>query len=54
MFSVSYYLKDFYHTFIIEADNEAAAIIKALDMLGNRSRSMLHDFQISKYIQEWN
>ena len=43
MFSVSYYLKDFYHTFI-----------KALDMLGNRSRSMLHDFQISKYIQEWN
>lgn len=53
-FYVSYLLGEFYHSFIIEAENEAEAIFKALNMMGNRSRSHLHNFKIEEYVQKWN
>lgn len=53
-YKVSYYLGDMYHTYILTAENEAQAILKAVNRLPDGSKAILHDFKIERYIQKWN
>lgn len=50
---VSYYLNDMLHSWIVEADNEAEAILKALKSLNDRSKEIMHDFKIERYYRPW-
>lgn len=52
-YSVTYYLGDMYHSYIVDADNEAEAITKALANLNSRSKEIMHDFKIERYYQPW-
>lgn len=53
-YKVSYMLGDMYHTYILTAENEAQAILKAVNRLPDGSKERLHDFKIERYIQKWN
>ena len=53
-YEVSYYLHDMHHCCIVEADNEAEAILKELKTLNDRSKEIMHDFKIERYYQSWN
>ncbi len=52
-YEVSYYLGDMYHCCIVEADNEAEAILKELRTLNDRSKEIMHDFKIERYYRPW-
>lgn len=49
---VSYYLDKMYHNYIVEAENEVAAIQKVLR--GLYSPEIFHDFKIERCYPEWN
>ena len=53
-YRVSYYLRDMYHTYIIEAENEATAMLKVVNGLPEGSKKIMHHFSILKYVQKWN
>ena len=53
-FRISYYLGDFFHSYIIEAENEHHAISKSMDHIPTTSQNIMHDFKIEKYVEEWN
>ena len=53
-YRISYYLRDMYHTYIMEAKNEAEAILKAVNRLPEGSKEIMHHFSIEKYVQKWN
>ena len=53
-FRVSYYLGDFFHCYIVEAENEHHAISKTMCSIPNASRNIMHDFKMERYVQEWN
>ena len=53
-YSVKYYLDDFLHTYVVEADNEHEATMKALQRIPFESRPLFHDFEIKRHYQEWN
>lgn len=53
-YEVSYYLGDTYHSCIVEANNEAEAILKKLNSLPDRCKEIMHDFKIERYYQPWN
>ena len=48
VYQVSYYLGSMYHTYCIEAEDEAYAIYKALGCIPESSRRILHDFKIER------
>lgn len=52
-YEVSYYLHDMYHSYIVDADNEAEAITKALSRLNSRSKEIMHDFKVERYYRPW-
>ena len=51
-FRVKYYLGYMYHSYIIEAENEAVAIMKAIREIP--AKEIMHDFKIEKHFQAWN
>jgi hypothetical protein len=53
-YRISYYLRDMYHTYIMEAKNEAEAITRAVNRLPEGSKEIMHHFSIEKYVQKWN
>lgn len=53
-YKVSYYLDNFYHTYLIDAENECSAIEIAIRTIPDTSKSLMHDFKIERYFQEWN
>ena len=53
-YQISYYLGDMYHVYLIDAHNEAEAITKVLDMMQDRSKAILHDFEIERHYPDWN
>lgn len=53
-YKVSYYLDNFYHTYLIEAENEFYAIEEAIRHIPYTSRPLLHDFKIERYFQKWH
>ena len=53
-YRISYYLGDMHHTYLMDANNEAEAIIKALNRMPDRSKAILHDFKIERYFSDWN
>jgi hypothetical protein len=53
-YQISYYLGDMYHVYLMDANNEAEAITKALNRIQDRSKVILHDFKIERYYPEWN
>lgn len=52
-YRVSYYLDNFYHTYLIEAENECSAIETAIRTIPDTIKLILHDFKIERYIQAW-
>ena len=52
-YRVSYYLDNFYHTYLIDAENECSAIELAIRAIPDTSKPVLHDFKIERYIQAW-
>jgi hypothetical protein len=53
-YEVSYYLGNMYHSCIVEANNEAEAILKKLKSLPDCCKAIMHDFNIERYHQHWN
>lgn len=53
-YKVSYMLGDMYHSYILTAENEAKAILNAVNRLPDGSKERLHDFKIERYVQKWN
>ncbi len=53
-YKVKYYLDIFYHTYLIDAENECDAIDQAIRRIPSTSKPLLHDFKIERYFQEWN
>lgn len=53
-YQVSYMLGDMYHMYVLTAENEAQAILKAVNRLPDGSKERLHDFKIERYFQKWN
>lgn len=51
-YSVSYYLSGMYHTYLVDAENEAGAIQKVLG--GLYHPEIMHDFKIKRYHEVWN
>ena len=51
-FSVEYMLGSMYHQYIIEVENEAEVITKAIRRIP--AKEIMHDFKVKKYVQEWN
>ena len=51
---VTYYLDNFYHTYVIEASCEAEAYEKVLKSIPATSKPIMHDLKIERYFQEWN
>lgn len=53
-YQVSYFLWNFYHAFIITAENEKAAEKRVLGTIPETSKPGLHDLKIERYVQSWN
>ena len=53
-YQISYYLGDMYHIYLMDANNEAEAITKALKTIQDGSKAILHDFKIERYFSDWN
>ena len=53
-YQISYYLGDMHHTYLMDANNEAEAITKALDRMPDGSRAILHNFKIERHYPDWN
>lgn len=53
-YAVSYYLNNLYHTYIVEAENEAQAIKEVLDRMPDTSKPLFHDFKIKQSETVWN
>ena len=53
-YKVRYYLDNFYHTYLIDAENEYDAIDLAIRSIPSTNQPLLHDFKIERYFQEWN
>ena len=51
---VTYYLDNFYHTYVIEASCEAEAYEKVLKSIPATSKPIMHDLKIERYFQKWN
>ncbi len=51
-YKVSYYLDIFYHSYLIDAENEYSAIEIAMRNILNTSKPLLHSFKIERYFQE--
>jgi hypothetical protein len=51
---VSYYLDNFYHAYVIDANNEAEAYEKVLKSIPTTSKTIMHDLKIERYFQKWN
>lgn len=51
-YKVKYDLGKMYHSYVIEAKNEAEAIREALSQIP--CPEIMHDFSIEKYVPEWN
>ncbi len=52
-YSVTYYLGDMYHSYVVDADNEAEAVMKVLNRLPDVCKAIMHDFKIERYYQPW-
>ena len=52
-YSVSFYLNDMYHSYLVDADNEAEAILKVMKSLNSRSKEIMHGFKIERYYRPW-
>lgn len=53
-YSVKYYLDDFLHTYVVEAQNEYEATKKVLQRIPTNSQPIFHDLEIKRYYQQWN
>lgn len=53
-YAVSYYLNKFYHTYIVEAENEAEAIKIVLDRVPDTSKPLFRNFKIKQSETVWN
>lgn len=49
---IEYCLGNMHHSFVIDAENEVEAILKSVKALNEPS--MMHDFKVSRYFEEWN
>lgn len=52
-YKVSYMLGDMYHSYIIEAENEATAIMRVINRLPDSSKKIFHEFTIDRYYIKW-
>ncbi len=50
---VTYYLDNFYHAFVIEAEHEAQAYEKVLRDIPETSKPVLHDLKIERCYPKW-
>lgn len=52
-YSVSYYLDNVYHQYIVEAENEYQAINQVMRGMPEGSAKIMHNFKIERYYQPW-
>ena len=52
-YSVSYYLNDMYHTYLVDAHYEAEAYEKVLKMIPDACKPIMHDLKIVRYYRKW-
>ena len=53
-YSVKYYLNDYLHAYVVEANNEYEATMKVLKRIPSNSQPIFHDLEIKRYYQKWN
>lgn len=53
-YQISFYLGDMYHIYLMDANNEAEAITEVLNMIPDRSKTILHGFKIERHYPDWN
>ena len=51
---ISYYIADFYHSYVVIAENEAIAIENVMRSMPSKSMELMHSFKIERYHHEWN
>lgn len=53
-YSVSYYLGDMYHSYLVDADNEFEATEKVMRGIPKTSKHIFRDLTVKRYFREWN
>ena len=52
-YSVSYYLDNMYHTYLVDAHHEAEAYEKVLKGIPDECKPIMHDLKIERYYRKW-
>ena len=52
-YSVSYYLDNMYHTYLVDAHHEAEAYEKVLKGIPEACKPIMHDLKIERYYRKW-
>ena len=50
---VSYYLGNMYHSYLVDADNEAEAFLKVLNGLNENGKKILHNLKVERHYRKW-
>lgn len=53
-YSVSYYLGDMYHSYLVDAGNEFEATEKVLSRIPKTSQYLFRGLKIERFFREWN
>jgi len=52
-YKISYYLRNMYHTYLLDAENQQEAEERALRDIPETSKPLLHDFKAERYYRPW-
>ena len=52
-YSVSYYLDNMFHTYLVDANHEAKAYEKVLKGIPDECMPIMHDLKIERYYRKW-